>query len=88
MVRKRKAPRMRRYFFNVIAGTETIEDEEGTELPSLVAARFEALKDARTLMSAAILEGWDISGRSINICGEAGHVLMRVAFRDAIVRRE
>ena len=79
---------MPRYFFNVVAGGTIIEDHEGTVLPDLDAARDEALKDARALMSAAVLEGWDISGRSVKICGEAGEVLLRVAFTEAIVTHE
>jgi len=78
---------MPRYFFNVVIGAETISDLEGTDLPDLDAARDEALKDARSLMSAAVLEGLDISGRSIHICGEAGDVVLKVAFADAIIRR-
>src|SRR5947207_739010 len=66
---------MPRFYFNVRAGLVVIEDEEGTELPSLTAAKSEALMDARGLMSAAILEGDDISGRSIEIRNEAGDVV-------------
>ncbi|UVC12526.1 hypothetical protein IHQ71_30275 (plasmid) [Rhizobium sp. TH2] len=69
------------------AGT-IIEDYEGTELMDLDAARDEALQDARALMSAAMLDGWDISGRSIEICDEAGEVLLRVAFTEATVTHE
>jgi hypothetical protein len=51
---------MATYFSNVIAGLTTITDEEGTDLPSLGAAKEEALKDARALMSHAVLQGRDM----------------------------
>jgi hypothetical protein len=79
---------MPRYFFNVIAGKKIISDLEGTDLPDADAAREEALKDARALMSAAILDGWDISGRSIDIRSESGAVILSLAFRDAVRRRD
>lgn len=53
-------------------------------LPSLQVAREEAIKDARNIMSDAIKGGVDVSGRSIEICGEDGTVLMVVRFREAI----
>jgi len=77
---------MPRFYFNVRSGLAVIEDEEGTELPSLTAAKTEALSDARSLMSAAILEGDDISGRSIEIRNEAGDVLFILPFADAVKR--
>jgi hypothetical protein len=76
------------YFFNVIAGSVTIADEEGTDLPSLDAAKGEALKDARALMSQAILQGRDISGRRVDICDEKGAVLLSVPFQTAMTAFE
>lgn len=75
-----------RYYFNMISHAGALNDHEGTELTSLEVARREAIEDARTLMSMAILEGRDISDRSIEICNCAGEVLLIVAFRDAIRR--
>ncbi|MGO7564842.1 hypothetical protein ACC754_36425 [Rhizobium johnstonii] len=57
---------------------------EGTELPSLENARQEAIEDARTLMSDAILLGQDISSRGVEIRNEMGEVLLKVPFKDAI----
>jgi hypothetical protein len=76
------------FFFNVVAVTGTLEDEEGTELPDLDAARREAIKDARALMSTAIMRGDDISSRRIEICDRDGGVLLSVAFADAITHRK
>jgi uncharacterized protein YbcI len=77
---------MSRFYFSVITTAEKIVDEEGTELPDLDAARAEAIEDARTLMSDAILGGRDISDRSIEISNESGEVLMVVPFADAVSR--
>jgi hypothetical protein len=75
---------MAMYFFNVIAGSVIISDEEGTDLPSIDAAMEEAAKDARALMSDAILQGRDISRRSISICSEHGDVLAVVPFHSTM----
>jgi hypothetical protein len=75
---------MPQYFFNVVSASETVRDEEGSDLADLAAARKEAIKDARSLMSGAILEGRDVSNRFIQISGEDGKVLLVVPFRMAI----
>jgi hypothetical protein len=75
-----------RYHFNVILASGALNDYEGSELPSLDEARREALEDAKFLMSAAILEGRDISSRKIEVCNEAGDVLLVVPFREALIR--
>jgi hypothetical protein len=46
---------MPRYYFHVASGKEAIRDEEGSDLLDLEAARAETVKDARALMSDAIL---------------------------------
>lgn len=75
---------MPRFYFNIVAGDDTREDIEGSEFSSLEHARTEAIEDARTLMSNAILLGQDISSRRLNICSEEGEVLLTVQFADAI----
>jgi hypothetical protein len=75
---------MAMYYFNVIAGSVTITDYEGTDLPSIEVAKEEAVKDARALMSDAVLEGRDISRRTIHICNEQGDVVALVPFTSAL----
>lgn len=72
------------YFFNVITPSGTIKDIEGTELSSLEEARAEAISDARALISAALRGGRDLSGRSIEICNEAGETVLIVTFCEAV----
>ena len=72
------------YYFNVISAFDVTRDLEGTDLPDIQAARTEAIKDARGLMSNAVLEGRDISARRIEICNAAGDVLLNLAFTEAV----
>jgi hypothetical protein len=71
------------FHLNIATRTTVIRDEEGTELVDLAEARREAIKDARGLMSAAILQGRDISHRHIEICNEDGDILLKMPFSDA-----
>jgi hypothetical protein len=77
---------MPRFYFHIMAGSRTIVDPEGTVLPTLDSAREEAIRDARELMSAAVLAGRDISQRSMKICDEGGQVLLTVLFADTLTR--
>lgn len=72
------------FYFAIVTRSRRFEDQEGTDLPSLELARQEAIKDARLLMSAAMLDGRDISGRWIEIQNEQGELLLSVPFSEAI----
>ncbi|MGQ8633878.1 DUF6894 family protein [Agrobacterium sp. DKPNP3] len=77
---------MPRFFFTVISGKNVLDDQEGGVLPSLDQAIEEALKDARALMSDAILQGRDISEGCIIIRNAQQEVLTVVRFADALDR--
>ncbi|WP_296068322.1 hypothetical protein [uncultured Agrobacterium sp.] len=77
---------MPRFFFTVISGKNVLDDQEGCVLPSLDQAIEEALKDARALMSDAILQGRDISEGCIIIRNAQQEVLTVVRFADALDR--
>lgn len=74
---------MPRFYFHISTRTTIIMDEEGAELTDLGAAKREAIKDARGMMSTAIREGRDISHRHIEICDAVGTVLVKVPFSEA-----
>jgi hypothetical protein len=74
---------MPRYYFHIVTAASILRDEEGSMLADLAEARAEAIKDARALMSAAILNGRDISSRRIDIFDETT-LLLSVAFSQAI----
>ncbi|CUX56668.1 MULTISPECIES: DUF6894 family protein [Agrobacterium] len=77
---------MPRFFFTVISGKSVLDDLEGSDLSSLDRAIEEALKDARALMSEAILQGRDISEGCIIIRNIEQEVLKVVRFVDALDR--
>lgn len=77
---------MPRFFFTVISGKNVLDDQEGSVLPSLDQAIEEAVKDARALMSDAILQGRDISEGCIIIRNAQQEVLTVVRFADALDR--
>lgn len=77
---------MPRFYFNIVTAAGKIFDPEGSELLDIDVARIEAVKDARTLMGNALLEGRDISSRSVEICDEAGHILREIPFTSAFSR--
>lgn len=79
---------MPRFFFTVISGKSVLDDQEGSDLPSLDRAIEEALKDARALMSEAILQGRDISEGSIIIQDKQREVLKVVRFAEALDRKD
>ncbi|MBC9033825.1 hypothetical protein IAG41_15625 [Sphingomonas sp. JC676] len=78
---------MQRYFFNVYNGTGLTEDLEGLELPDLEAARVQALSGIRSIIGEELASGLvDLNGR-LEICDEAGSVLLSVPFSDAVELR-
>jgi hypothetical protein len=73
-----------RFFLHIEDGAARIEDEEGSDLPSLAAAREEAVAAARQLWAAAILEGRDLSAKSFVLADSEGCILATVPFVDAL----
>lgn len=77
---------MPRFFLHIDDGTQRIEDEEGSELPDLAAAREEALAAARQFWAAAILRQQDIGTRRFVITDDEGTVLDTVEMDEALPR--
>ena len=75
---------MARFFFHQQTRTSRIDDPEGSDLPDLAAARGEAVRAARQLLAAALLEGVDPLGVGFEISDEWGCNLLYVAFRDVL----
>ena len=72
------------FFLHIDDGTQRIEDEEGSELPSVEAAREEALGSARQLWAAAILKQQDIGARRFVIVSGNGDIADTVEMDDAL----
>ena len=75
---------MPRFFLHIDDGTQRIEDEEGSDLLDLAAAREEALGAARQLWAAAILAGQDIAARRFVITDGDGNVMDSVDMEEAL----
>jgi len=75
---------MPRFFLHIRDGESLIPDEEGSDLPSLDAARQEALQGARDILAEKVRLGEPLDGETIEISDEGGHLLDVVRFRDAI----
>jgi hypothetical protein len=80
----RYAEPVARYHFNIRNGCGFTADEEGLELSSDKAARAQAIRGARSLMSAEMLEGMlDLDGQ-IEVTDDWNDEVMTVRFRDAV----
>ena len=75
---------MPHYFFHLYDDLIVL-DQEGKELPSLQAARENALDNAREMACAEVLDGHLNLKHRIEIADESGKVLATVPFRDVVV---
>lgn len=75
---------MPRFFFSIVSGQHVLDDDEGSELVSLDQAIEEARKDARELMSEAVLQG----RQGCIVIRDSAHELLKVVpFADALDRK-
>ena len=61
---------MPRYFFHVREGAELTRDPEGQELPNAEAARTEAIRASREILSEKLLHGGNLGGRQVEIADD------------------
>ena len=78
---------MPRYFLNVYDDVVAV-DEEGVELPNLAAARLQAVRGARDLMTEQVRHGYLVLSHWIDVVDEQGEKVLTVTFRDAIDIKE
>ena len=78
---------MPRYFFHVFDDV-IAQDEEGMELPSIEAARLNALIGARDLIAEQVKRGYFVLSHWIDVVDEQGTPVLTVTFRDAVDIRE
>ena len=75
---------MPRYFFHLHNDIDAV-DEEGLELPDLQAARDQALRDARHMAAASVVEHGRINLRHhIDVADDCGQVLCSATFGEAV----
>lgn len=75
---------MPRFYLHIRDDDRWIEDCEGSDLPTLDAARKEALAGARGILAEQVRAGEALSRQSIEIADDAGLVQAVVPMRSAL----
>lgn len=71
---------MPRYFFPFFDGHSVMDDTEGTELPNLSAAQYEAAKDVEHLRQSKICGRRNWAGWVLRVLDESGCILFELPF--------
>jgi CelD/BcsL family acetyltransferase involved in cellulose biosynthesis len=72
------------YYFHLRDGEDVLLDPEGCHLSDLAAVADKAMRTARSLMSADVLEGRLPLDMRIDVVDEAGAVIHSLPFADAV----
>lgn len=72
------------YYFHLRDGKDVLLDPDGCQLDDMDAVKARALADARSIMSADILEGRLKLEMRIDVEDQAGRIVHRLPFADAI----
>lgn len=75
---------MARYYFNLHECGRITHDDEGSELPTIDAARNRAVREARAIMCAEVLEGRLCLGCSIEVLDDRGRLAANVPFTEVL----
>ena len=75
--------RVPRYFFDLYDDL-IVPDDEGQELPDPTAAEQAAIRNARQIASAQVLDGRLNLDHRIEVRAETGDLLLTLSFRDVI----
>jgi hypothetical protein len=78
---------MAKFYFNLQTGGEVLNDQEGTDLSDLAAARQEATIADREMAAAAVRESNEAPVDCILITDATGRVLSTVSLADMIPKR-
>jgi hypothetical protein len=73
-----------RFFFHIRGGEIECDDEEGLDLPGEGAARHEAVRSARDLLAAAVLEGRLPLQEKIVVTDDGGGTITSIMFGEAV----
>jgi hypothetical protein len=74
-----------RYFFHLRESGDYVVDEEGRELPDIVAVEAAARLNARSVLAAEALAGKLPLAACIEVHDEAGRRVLDLPFRDAVI---
>ncbi len=72
------------FHFHIVTSATLIRDEEGAIFPDLDAARLEAVRGARALLNAELLNGELDLRPQIEVHDDAGRHLSTVRFGDVV----
>jgi len=75
---------MARFYFNLREGNDLLLDPEGCVLPDLAAVADKAMRAARAMLSADVLEGRMSLDMRLDVADENGIVIHSLAFPQAI----
>ena len=75
---------MPHYYFHIVEGGELIDDSEGIDLPDEASARDFATKAARSLLSAAVIEGSLPLDHTIVVADEKRGTLFEMTYGDVV----
>jgi hypothetical protein len=76
------------YHFHVRGGPLSVDDEEGVTLPDDEAARREALRGARSILAAEVLEGRLPLAERIEVVDGEGRAVLTLGFDAAFTRED
>jgi len=74
---------MPKFHLNIRDGTRLIEDDEGTEFPSIEEAQAVAVKSAKEMWSDFLLAGRDPNSYAFEITDDVGRLIVVVPFAAA-----
>ena len=72
------------YFFHVRGGSIEADEEEGVDLPDAAAVQAQAIRGARSIIAAEVLEGRLTLTDRIEVQDDAGRVVLTLPFSAAI----
>jgi hypothetical protein len=75
---------MPHFYLHLRDGDRLIEDQEGSELPDLDAARQQAMAGAREILAGKMLAGEVVNGQRFEITDEAGVVVCSLPLKEAL----
>lgn len=76
---------MARYFFHLCDGGDILLDPEGREIGDSSQISSLALKEARSIIGHEAMQGMIRLDRYIDVQDEAGGVVFRLPFREAVI---
>jgi hypothetical protein len=74
---------MPRFYFHLYDDL-VVRDEEGVDLPGATTAHKKAIREARSLMCATLMEGRLVLNHRIEVEDEVGSVVATVPFAEAV----